>query len=233
MIKVENKLGLLQQRAIKILHRYGLWAFVKGVWLYLIANGITIEKIVVCSNDCSAIPDVQLKLDGLEATTISSSLEVDSLIKQGFNFDNYNTFYRDTCDLKTTLTKGAVLFAAFVNKELASIVWVAFNENARQDIDNLPYKVNYELGETCYGGSETFPQYRNRGIHSYNLCRMYQYLKDKGVTLERHAQVRGKGVLSTRIERYGSKVYARGTLIRFLIWSFWCVKSQKEEDANI
>jgi hypothetical protein len=233
MLKTENNIGLLHQRAIGILHRYGLWAFAKGMFLYLLANGLKKDEIVVCSNDCSTIPDIRLNLDGLEMKTISSPIEVNSLIAQGFSFDNYNTFYRDVYDLKATLGKGSVLFAAFVKKDLASIVWVAFNEKARRDIDNMPYKVNYELGETCHGGSETFPQYRNRGIHSYNLCRMYRFLKEKGIVLDRHAQVEKKGMLSTRIERYGSKVYARGILIRILVWSFWCGKSYEVEDAII
>lgn len=221
-----KRVAFLRNRASGILHRYGLIALFKGVLLYLIANGLVRQAILVGVNDFRNLPEINIELKGLEFKRISNPFEVDALITRGFNFDNFNTFYRDIHNLKETLSKGAVLYAAFVDKQFASMIWVVYNEKARQDIDNLPYKVDFEHGETYHGGSETFPKYRNMGIHSCNLSRMYKNLKLEGITLDKHAQM-GNGETTSRIERYGGKVIGRGTLIKIGLWSFW-----KEKDAT-
>jgi hypothetical protein len=221
MITVENKLGALCHRAINILHRHGLFAFIKGAVLYLIANGLAFEQIVLVSNDLAILPDIQLKLEGMELKRITRFEEIDALVAQGYTFDKYDTFFRDRDTLKETIANGAMLFAVFLNREFVSMSWATFSDKAKRGIDNLPYKVDFEHGESCHGGTETIPQYRNLGIFSYNLCLMLKYLKERGSKLDRSAQIGNRKRHSRHIERYGAEIYGYGIRIKILVWSFW------------
>jgi GNAT superfamily N-acetyltransferase len=224
-MKVESKVGVLWGRGVNIWRRRGFLALIKGTFLYLLANGLSFRAIRLFENDLSNLPENKQKKDNWELIKMSSPVEVDELVAMGFNFDNYNTFFRDISNLKETLKKGALLLGIFVDKQLAHTKWVALTEKAKQDFDAVPYKVNFEGGEVCHGGSETFPQYRGQGLHSYALSQMYSLFKKEGYVLDRCATVKNNAITQHVHQKFGSRNSGEGILIRFLLWSFWLRKS--------
>jgi len=222
---IESRAGKLWHKALSVYYRQGLVSLVKQSTLYLLANGLMYKQIVLYENDFKNIPANNHRRENWTLKRITKPVEVEELLEQGFDFDSYKKFYRDTYDLKGTLAKGVVLFAVFADKHLAHTTFVAYNDNAKQDIDIIPYRVKFEAGEVSHGGSETSPRYRLMGIHSYALREMFLFLRESGCSVDKFAVVKTDAISRHVVEKLGSKVCGRGTLIKVLVWPHWHERS--------
>lgn len=224
---IESRASILFQKALVVLRRRGLPSVIKQTFLYLLENGFMRKTFYVYENDFSHIPEFVPKTENYTLKVISKLGEVDELIAQGFDFSSYRKFYRDVPELKQTLAKGAVLFSVFVGKELAHTTWVALNEQAKQDIDTVPYKVDFQNGEVCSGDSETNPKYHRLGIYAYVYSNIFQFLKQEGRSIDRFTIEKSNTASHHTLAKFNSEVRAEGSLTRILLWSFW-----KEKPVN-
>lgn len=224
---IEDRARILFQKALAVLRKRGLLSVIKLTFLYLLENGFMHKTFYVYENDFSHIPEFVPKTENYTLKVISKLDEVDELIAQGFDFSPYRKFYRDVPELKQTLAKGAVLFSVFVDKELAHTTWVALSEQAKQDIDTVPYKVDFQDGEVCSGDSETNPKYRRLGIYAYAHSNVFQFLKQEGWSIDRFTIEKSNTASHHTLAKFNSKVCAEGSLTRILLWSFW-----KEKPVN-
>lgn len=218
---IDNRAGILWSRALSVLRRQGPASFLKQTMLYLLTNGLTRKSIYLYENDFSHIPEFLPRAENCELRVIYKPSEVDDLLAKSYDFASYRKFYRDMPELKATLAKGAILFAAFVDRQLAHTTWVALTESAKQDIDSVPYKVDFEAGEVCSGDSETNPKFRRLGLYPYVYSNIFTFLKREGHPLDRFAIEKNNTASNHTLEKFGSRIYAEGRLIRFLLWSFW------------
>lgn len=219
----QNMASLYFERARDILRRHGLISPLKQSFLYLVRNGFKHKITYLYEIDLSSdIPEFIPKVEDYTLKVISKPSEVDELIAQGFDFGFYRTGYRDIESIKQTLSKATIVFCVFVDKELAHIGFVPMNKEAFSYIGGLPFKVDFQAGETSTGLFETNPKYRGKGIYVYAYSRAMQFLKEKGFSRLRFAIDKDNIASQKGLAKLGSRVYAEGreTTV-FLVWRFW------------
>ena len=104
-------------------------------------------------NEADFLPRIQ----DFTLKIVCSNEEADELATTA-GFD----FRRRLINARENLDKGAIAFCVLVEGELAHVGWVALSEEAKNNIDYLPYQVNFSNGEACTGGTETIPEYRGK-----------------------------------------------------------------------
>lgn len=123
--------------------------------------------------------------------------------------------------LVARLDSGAVALCAFVNREFASIDWLAFSEDARRSFDSLPRRVAFENGDCYTGGAFTVRRLRGRGIATYRMSWAMGYLRDRGSHMHRATISDGNIPSQRTVERLGGSFGKVGHLRRFLWWTSW------------
>lgn len=153
--------------------------------------------------------------------SISNASELEGLIAQGYDLKVY--------DFQQKLAKGALAFCIFVDKNLASVAWVAPNEEAKMLIDEVPFKVNYDKGEMCVGAVFTAPAYRGKGLMPYTHTMIFSYLANKHV-VKLKASERVTNIASHRAaSKLKAKNPAKGRYLKILWWHSWKEEPIKEE----
>jgi hypothetical protein len=156
------------------------------------------------------------EINALTLKVVSSNEEADQLA---------NAVGRDfrSCfmNARKSLDKGGIAFCFFVNGDIAHIAWVVLNQEAKDMLNPLPYKVDFSNGEACIAGAKTVPKYRGRGLMTYGLLKRRRYLEDMKVTTIRNAI----GVNNTQSQRvhakFNPRIYAVARYMRFLGWEFY------------
>ncbi|MCJ7523043.1 MAG: GNAT family N-acetyltransferase [Dehalococcoidia bacterium] len=122
---------------------------------------------------------------------------------------------------RKSLDKGAIAFCIFVDREIVHIGWVALSQEAKREIQKLPYKVGFSNGEACTGGMWTSPDYRRMGLARYGYLKRRRFLKERGVTIARNA-ISVNNVASRRLfAQIGADVYAEIYYLKILCWQFF------------
>jgi hypothetical protein len=159
--------------------------------------------------------DFMPSLQNLTVHIVSSNQQADELAASGFDFRSYSVYARRRLD------KGATAVCTFVKQELASIVWVAMTEEAKNTIDSLPYQVDFVNKVACTGGTETIPKYRRKGLMKYGYYKIFQFLGEQGIVTSRNA-VHTSNVASQKAHgSFGYRIYARARYLKILRWKSW------------
>lgn len=161
----------------------------------------------------SRLQDATLKI-------IHSSEELDKLTKEGYDFKLPN--------FKERFKRGALPFCIFVEQELAHVTWVAFDEIAKREIDQLPFKVDFSKGEVCSGGSWTDPRYRGKGLLSYVYSYIFPYLAEQGIRKDKFSIQEGNIASQKAHTKLNPTITGKIRYLRLLRWEFWKEKPMKE-----
>ena len=121
--------------------------------------------------------DYMPKVEDFVHKTISSNGEVDELTAEGFEFRPWHSVYRRRLD------GGVVALCIFVERQLASIHWVALTQQAKDSLNEPPYKVDFSKGEACAGDTWTNPKYRRMGLTRYNQFKSVQLQLENGMVI--------------------------------------------------
>lgn len=151
------------------------------------------------------------KADDLTLKLISAPEELEQLLDEGFTFSYYQMSI-EQC--KRRLDRGAILFGAFVGKELAHGSWVAIDRKACSDF--YPFPAHCE-STAFIGGTMTVPKYRRQGINLYIHSEMFRYLREKGLSRALIAVDKSNTIAQDSQNRLGSNIYAKGYDLRLLI----------------
>ena len=54
-------------------------------------------------------------------------------------------------------------------------------EQAKREIDMVPYEIGFDRGEVGIGGYYCEPDYRGKGLHNYVLSICFRHLSENGV----------------------------------------------------
>ncbi|MBN1855688.1 MAG: hypothetical protein JW846_01890 [Dehalococcoidia bacterium] len=156
------------------------------------------------------------RLDSHELRVVESNEQAEQLVSEGFeDFRQLFLFSR------RNLAYGAVAFCVYVDKRLAHIGWVAVDEKAKAYVDAVPFRVAFDQGEACTGGSHTFPRYRGKGLMVYGYYVRLEYLRVKGFTASRNS-VEVHNVASHRAHaKFSPEITGVGWYRRVLGWSRW------------
>jgi hypothetical protein len=219
----------LVERGRNILREEGLLVLAKRVFLFVLrslksfffshGNYYIYEKTLdTNANEAGftlKIPDCTLKI-------IWAPKQLDELIAEGFDFGSY------TINITRRLRKGAVAFCAFVERDLAHVTYVATSAEAKRGIDYLPFRVNFEGGEVCSGGSFTDPVYRGKGLLSYVYFHIFRYLAGNGVLKDKFT-IEVNNIASQKAHaKFNPTIKGVGSYLKILWWEFWKEKPIEE-----
>ena len=98
---------------------------------------------------------------------------------------------------------------------------MAFSQNSKLSIDELPYEVDFKNGGVCTGGAFTARRFRWRGIATYRFSVQVQYMHRRGRLVCRNA-IAPDNIPSQRgVERHGGRHDRIGQIRRILCWESW------------
>jgi len=205
-------------RAREVLREEGIGSVLKrGLsvvksWFFEYENYYLYEHILEDGNEADFLP----KVKNFTFNIVSSNEEADALA-QSTGVD----FRKHFIDSRKRLEKGAIAFCVFIDGEAAHTGWVALNEEARKSVDSLPYKIDFENGEACTGGTGTLTKYRGKRLMVYGYFKRFQFLREKGVKISRNA-VDVKNIASQRVHaKFNHRIYARARYLKILWWKSW------------
>jgi len=216
--KVVGRLGVLLARAKDIFQTEGLRPLVGRGFDFVRHSLFYCAEYYLYQNTVEEInpADFMPRVVDFTFHIICNNKEADELAA-----NTGHDFRRRFLNARKSLDKGAIAFCTLVKGEIVNICWVALSEEAKKTLYSLPQKVDFSGNEAYFGGSQTTPEYRLKGLSRYNFCRRVQFLRERGVTLMRGVVKVDKRAPQPMGPRRGAEIYARARYIRVLWWKSW------------
>jgi len=146
---------------------------------------------------------------------ICTNREADELEAEGFEFRS------QVINARHRLDNRAIAFCAFVGQELANIVWVAMTQEAKDALDELPFRVDFSNNEYCHSDNWTNPKYRGRGLAPYVVLKAEQFAVERGKVVNRSV-ARTNNVPSNRaFAKLGPNIPGQARYLKILWWKYW------------
>jgi hypothetical protein len=201
-------------RAKYILGRSNLLDLIKRSFTYFILDRGTynVYRHRVADVDLSLYNPV---LPGFKVKIASSNRDADEFSKD--YMDPRKVIFKS----RLMLDSGAVAFCIYSGNELAHITWLGLNEKAQRAIDTMPYKIDFEHGEACVGGTYTDPRFRGKGLMVYGNYLKFKYLKSTGVAFLKHAIKEDNAASINGYAKFSPSVVARGRYFKFFGYERW------------
>ncbi len=216
-----SKLTDLFSRAKLVIQDEGLIAFVRKAFAFVVRNVFRYETYYLRERSTASIAglneaDFMPKISDFAIKIISSNQEVDELTAEGFDFRPWYRGYRKRLDA------GAIALCVFVGSELANIGWVAMNQEAKDSLNEPPYKVDFSNGEACTGAVWTRPKYRRLGFHTYTRIKRYQFLMENGIAINRLSISKQNTASKLSVAQFALRPKIReGRYLKILWWKWW------------
>jgi len=155
------------------------------------------------------------RIEDFTLKIVTTNQEADELGAQGLEFRSYVINARERLD------KGAIAFCIFVGQELAYIAWLAMSQQAKDVLDEPPFRVNFSDNEACWGGLWTSPQYRRMGLGTYGAFKRMQFMRERGKVIVRGAVAKDNVASLTMGTTHGQKRPVEARYLRILWWKSW------------
>lgn len=206
-------------------------AFIKRAFLFLVRPVFDYQTcyIYIYEKRLNEIDEAKFipKIQNYTLKIISTPTELEQLIADGFDFSSY----LDADELKQRISKKAILFCVFIGKDLAHRSWVALSEEAKRDVDALPYSIDFET-EALLGGGRTMPKYQGLGLHTYVSAKRFQFVNSNG--LKAKIGVHKNNIPANKTSaKLGAKIYAEMRYLRFLAWESCREKLVREKSKGV
>ena len=159
--------------------------------------------------------DFMPKIDNFTLKIISTNQEADELEAEGLEFRS------QVANAKQRLEKGAIAFCIFVDRELANIAWVALTQEAKDSLDEPPFRVDFPNGEVCGGNVWTNPRYRRMRLSEYIRFKRSQFLLETGRVIWRGAIPGANSATQRAVAKFSPKIYAEERYLKILWWKSW------------
>lgn len=199
---------ILKTEGLKTLLRRGS-EFLFGGNYYLYEHNLWEESAQ--TSQANIIPKIQ----NFTLEIVHSNQQADELATRGFEFRSADRRYRKWLDA------GAVATCLFVGRELAHIGWIAMSQQAKNQVDVLPYKVDFANGEACVGWCWTNRKYRGMGLMPYAGTKRLQFLRERGFRIS-CSSITVDNIASQRAtNKVIGEPYARVRYWHILWWKFW------------
>jgi ribosomal protein S18 acetylase RimI-like enzyme len=171
------------------------------------------ENNLVKRNEAGFLP----KILNINFCIVMTKQQVYDLQSAGFDLSDNVT------ETLAMLEQGAVVGFLFVDRELASMEWVAMNERANRAINIYPIKIDFSKKEAYASGVWTRPKFRGKGLHTYVYFKVYDFLRTNGITTVRSIVAIDNIAAQKAHEKFApqEKIYARARYWRILGLQFW------------
>jgi len=155
------------------------------------------------------------KIQNFTFKVVSTRQQADELEAEGLEFRSH------AVNANERLDKGAVAFLVFIERDLASIGWVAMTQEVKDSLALPPFRIDFPNGEACGGDFWTNPKYRGMGLMSYSLFKRLEFLRESGKIRDRSTGHRRNIASRKAATKVGCKIYAEARYLRILSWKFW------------
>jgi len=155
------------------------------------------------------------RIDNLTVKLVSSNEEADGLEAEGLKFRSLVPHAREA------LERGATACCIFVGHELVHIGWVATTQQAKDSLNEPPFRVDFSRNQSCSGGVWTSPEYRRAGLFSYSQFKRYEFLRGKGIAANFTAVAKTNVAAQVAYGRPAPTPCAEGRYLRVLWWKSW------------
>jgi hypothetical protein len=214
---VKDKTSISFARTGDISKKDGLTTLFKKFFAFLLVyehfKCYLYKAAIIKRNEDDFMPGTK----GFSLKIVSTRQQLNDLINDGFDLLSH------TAKAKYRIEKGAVACLVFVDKELASMEWVATNAEAKASIDNYPCGIDFADKEAYAGGVWTNPKYRGKGLHLYAYYRIYDFLRENGIAIVKSiVEVNNASAIKSH-EKFApeEKIYAAARYIRIAGVQFW------------
>ena len=159
--------------------------------------------------------DFMPKIDSFTLKIVSTNEESDELEAEGLEFRSQVINSRERLD------KGAVAFCIFVDNTLVHIGWVVMTQQAKDSLDEPPYRVDFSERKGCTAGIWTSAGFRRKGLSSYGYMKRLRFMLHNGILIDRTA-VNKRNVVGHEYQtRLSCSVCGEGRYLRVLWWRSW------------
>lgn len=156
-------------------------------------------------------PNIPCKLDNLRLRIISRVEDFNELLTGGFDLLWYEISVQEC---KERLGKGATLFCALVDRDVAHVSWSGTTRKSYSDFYSFPIDYGYEAS---IGGTMTAPKYRGKGIYTYVYSQIFQYLREKGYSKCVFETQKDNIAIHKAQAKLGSSIWGEGQHLRLLL----------------
>jgi hypothetical protein len=178
---------------------------------------IDVLKALKQNTHADLIPDIP----NLILKTVSTNEQSEELDKEDWEVRS------QFINSRKRLDRGAIAFCIFIEREIANIGWVTLNQQAKDSLNELPFKVGFSNQEACTGGAVTNPKYRNMGLMRYSYFKRLEFLEERGKTKDRAAVAKSNIAAQTGMAKICNNIYAEARFLKIM----WC-KSWKERPVT-
>lgn len=216
-----SRLTVLFTRAKQILQTEGFPPLVRRGFPFVVRRFFDYQTYYLYETALQEIPKEQNEADSLPRTQdftlkiVSTNQEADELKAEGLQFRSHVSNSRER------LEKGAIAFCIFIERELASVGWIATTQEAKDSLNEPPYKVDFSNKESCTGSSVTDPKYRGMGLMAYSLFKRFEFLRERGRVRDRAAVAKSNIASKMGGAKVGSQIHAEARYLRILWWESW------------
>jgi len=172
---------------------------------------IDVSKVLEQNNKPNFLPDIQ----NLTLKIVSTNEQADEFDREGFEFRSQFIHTRKRLD------RGAIAFCIFIGREIANIGWITLTQQAKDSLNELPFKVNFSNNEACTGGAMTNPKYRNMGLMRYNYFKRLEFLKENGRLKDRAAVAKSNVASQAGVAKISDDIYAEARFLKIMWCKFW------------
>jgi hypothetical protein len=218
---INSTISLIKQGK-NTLNEYGLAVFIKRLFILCIATLFRYQKTVIYENDgLSQPPDTSgVKLQNIELLVISSSSQLVRLFQDGYK----SSFYFNINAEREWLNNGALLFGAFLDKEMVHKSWVAASRESAQKLTPYIKTIGYS-DEVMIDSSATNPRFFNKGIYQYVYAAIFYYAHNLGRNKVRFSSPENNAITQHVQKKLGSKIIYTGYRARILyFWEYWSLR---------
>lgn len=202
-------------RARYILLNEGISPFLKSAFSFIGKSLFDYGIYMVYERDiATSEPNIKIQLKSeYIIKAIYTAADYYQLATEGYNFKKKVS--------QSLLVKGAIVFCIFDKRDLVYVNWITTTEKAKYEIDIVPFKVDFNNGEVCLGGSFTEPKYRNLGLHSYVLSIIPNILAQKGVKITKYSIQRGNVASLKAFSKFNNRFIGQWRYLKILWWKSW------------
>jgi hypothetical protein len=206
--------GVLK-RGIYVLQKEGARTFLSQVFSFLVGFFYSRGSYYIYEKTLTKNEKYQFntKLQNTTIKIISAPEEFEQLVSDDYDFKMIL--------FKDKLKKGTLAFCIFLNKELIQVTWVALNERAKKELNQLPYKVEFNKKEVYSGTTYTKPCYKGKNLLVYTYSHILPYLAQRGMVKDKFT-IEVNNISSQKAHaKFNPIIIGKGHYLKILWWEFW------------
>ena len=190
--------SMLIEKAKKVYKNEGLLSSVRRIVSYILKKILSYDTYYLVKR---SIQDLELEpekykpdIEDLMLVTVTSNTQADELAGE---YEDFRLYHLNSAQM---LDAGVLASCTYIGREIANICWIATTESGKQAMTDIPYRVDFDNKECCFGNSYTVPKYRRMGLRRYGTRMRYRIIKDMGMETMRHPVNTRKIEISTAID---------------------------------